>query len=107
MRKIHKAGVLHEDIYPSNLLLVRGDINDDGANCDDRLVWIDFDVATTFPELGPEQCEACKNEILLVEGFRELLVRVLLATVHSCLQGKKKRERKKERKKAIDGRVAD
>ncbi|CAI7642567.1 unnamed protein product [Penicillium bialowiezense] len=65
MKEVHRAGVLHKDIYPRNLLLVRGD--------PDRLVWIDFDIATTFTELGPEQMALCGHEIALVEGFGESL----------------------------------
>ncbi|KAJ5355465.1 uncharacterized protein N7496_012677 [Penicillium cataractarum] len=45
MEEIHRAGVHHQDIYPKNLLLVHGN--------PDRLVWIDFDVATTFCRVGP------------------------------------------------------
>ncbi|OQD72918.1 hypothetical protein PENDEC_c018G03957 [Penicillium decumbens] len=65
MKEIHRAGVLHEDIYPKNLLLVRGN--------PDRLVWIDFDVATTFTDFGPEQPARCDHEIALVKGFGEAL----------------------------------
>ncbi|KAL3478680.1 hypothetical protein BJX99DRAFT_224143 [Aspergillus californicus] len=63
MKEIHKAGVVHEDIYPKNLLLVRGD----GES--DKLVWIDFDVATTFNGLDPKQLSRCTYEIKLVECF--------------------------------------
>lgn len=66
MKEIHRAGVRHQDIYPRNLLLVRGIPN--------RLVWIDFDVATTFTEFGPEQLARCDYEIALVKGFGEALV---------------------------------
>ncbi|KAJ5844124.1 serine/threonine protein kinase [Penicillium rubens] len=58
MQEIHRAGVHHRDIYPKNLLLVRGN--------PDRLVWIDFDVATTFTDFGPEQLARCDHEISLV-----------------------------------------
>ncbi|KAK2741734.1 hypothetical protein FQN55_008234 [Onygenales sp. PD_40] len=65
MKEIHRAGVHHRDIYPRNLLLVRGN--------PDRLVWIDFDVATTFTDFGPEQLARCDYEIALVKGFGEAL----------------------------------
>ncbi|KAJ5177864.1 uncharacterized protein N7500_000563, partial [Penicillium coprophilum] len=65
MKEIHRAGVHHRDIYPKNLLLVRG--------TPDRLVWIDFDVATTFTNLGPEELDLCEYEIALVKGFGEAL----------------------------------
>ncbi|KAK1148805.1 hypothetical protein N8T08_008690 [Aspergillus melleus] len=66
MMEIHKAGVHHRDIYPKNLLLIRGDR--------DRLVWIDFDVATTFADYGDKQQEFCDHEIALVKGFGDALV---------------------------------
>lgn len=69
MKAIHRAGVHHQDIYPKNLLLVRG--NSDRP----RLVWIDFDAAKTFADFGPEQLAHCDHEIALVEGFGEALVR--------------------------------
>ena len=70
MKEIHRAGVHHQDIYPKNILLVHGH--------PDRLVWIDFDVATTFTEFGPEQLARCDSEIGLVKGFGEALVRAPL-----------------------------
>ena len=70
MKEIHRAGVHHQHIYPKNLLLVHGN--------PDRLVWIDFDVATTFTELSPEQLTRCDYEIALVKGFGEALVRAPL-----------------------------
>lgn len=66
MKEIHRAGVHHQDIYPRNLLLARGN--------PDRLVWIDFDVATTFTDFGREQLARCDYEIALVKGFGEALV---------------------------------
>ncbi|KAE8146706.1 hypothetical protein BDV25DRAFT_132726 [Aspergillus avenaceus] len=59
------SGVHHQDIYPKNLLLVRGNPN--------RLVWIDFDVATTFTDLGPKQLAHGDYEIALIKGFVEAL----------------------------------
>ncbi|KAJ5719070.1 hypothetical protein N7493_007525 [Penicillium malachiteum] len=66
LKEIHKAGVHHRDIYPKNLLLVRG--------TPDRLVWIDFDVSTTFTDDDPEGLARCEHEISLIEGLEELLV---------------------------------
>ncbi|CAG8946999.1 unnamed protein product [Penicillium salamii] len=65
MKEIYRAGVYHKDIYPRNLFLVCGD--------PDRLVWIDFDVATIFIDFGPEQLACCDYEIALVKGFGEAL----------------------------------
>lgn len=73
MKEIHKAGVHHQDIYPRNILLVRGN--------PDRLVWSDFDVATTFTDLGPEEQALCDHEIALVKGLGDLLVRTPLLLI--------------------------
>ncbi|KAJ6128114.1 hypothetical protein N7471_009331 [Penicillium samsonianum] len=59
MKQIHRADVHHRDIYPRNMLLVRGN--------PDRLVWIDFDVATTFTDFGPKQLAHSDHEISLVK----------------------------------------
>ncbi|KAL4794366.1 hypothetical protein BDV19DRAFT_390205 [Aspergillus venezuelensis] len=50
LEHIHRAGVYHQDIYPRNILLVQGD---PGRGTGDRLVWVDFDVATTYDEEDP------------------------------------------------------
>lgn len=63
-REIHSAFVHHRDIYPKNMLVVSGD----------RIVWIDFDVATTFSSVGPLEKAYCEYEIKLVERFGTLLV---------------------------------
>ncbi|CDM32934.1 unnamed protein product [Penicillium roqueforti FM164] len=47
------------------MLLVRGNL--------DRMVWIDFGIATTFTNFGPEQLAYCQHEIALIEGLGELL----------------------------------
>ncbi|KOS48572.1 hypothetical protein ACN38_g467 [Penicillium nordicum] len=65
MKEIHKAGVHHQDIYPKNILLVRGN--------PDRLLWIDFDVATTFTDPEPEQLALSDCETELVKGFGDAL----------------------------------
>lgn len=82
MKKIHKAGVHHRDTWPRSMLLVRGN---DGQP--DRLVWVDFDVATTFDEFEPEQLADCGDEIEIVKGLGELLVRIGLRVVLSYLRG--------------------
>lgn len=73
MKEIHKAGVHHQDIYPKNILLVRGN--------PDRLLWIDFDVATTFTDPEPEQLALSDCETELVKGFGDALVRAPLLHV--------------------------
>lgn len=66
IKEIHGARVHHHDIYPKNMLVVSGR----------RIVWIDFDVATSFDSMG--RCEAayCEYEVDLVKSFGKLLVRV-------------------------------
>lgn len=71
LSEIHRALVHHHDIYPKNILIVRGGGNHDGP---ERVVWIDFDVAMTFSSASPTAEEYCKYEIELVESFGELLV---------------------------------
>lgn len=73
MKEIHKAGVHHRDIHPKNILLVRGN--------PERLVWIDFDVATTFTDLHPEQLARSNHEIELVEGLGDALVKAPLLPI--------------------------
>ena len=43
--EIHDAKVLHDDVYPRNMMVVPGQ--------PDRILWIDFDSAQTFPENEP------------------------------------------------------
>jgi hypothetical protein len=66
MKEIHKALVHHRDIYPRNILIVPGE--------PDRVVWIDFDVATTFTSMGLREQEYCRYENELVASFGEALV---------------------------------
>ncbi|OOF98746.1 hypothetical protein ASPCADRAFT_512927 [Aspergillus carbonarius ITEM 5010] len=42
LREIHQTKVLHNDTYPRNILIVRGD--------PERIVWIDFDVSMSYSE---------------------------------------------------------
>lgn len=65
MKQIHGAHVHHRDIYPKNILLVPGE--------EGRVVWIDFDVATTFDSMGPSERRYCEYEDELVAGFGEAL----------------------------------
>lgn len=62
INQIHNAFVHHHDIYPKNMLVV----------CGTRIVWVDFDVATTFSSMGPCKKACCDYE--LVENFGKLLV---------------------------------
>ncbi|KAJ0413121.1 hypothetical protein BJY00DRAFT_306542 [Aspergillus carlsbadensis] len=42
LEEIHAAGVIHDDVYPRNLMVVKGDA--------ERAIWIDFDRAQTWDE---------------------------------------------------------
>ncbi|KAL4924011.1 uncharacterized protein BDV17DRAFT_295822 [Aspergillus undulatus] len=62
LEEIYKVGVVHEDIYPKYMLLVR-----DGTESEpNRLMWIYFDVATIFTELREKEAKACEWEMTLV-----------------------------------------
>jgi hypothetical protein len=39
-----------------------------------KIVWIDFDVATTFKDMGIREKAYCEYEVKLVKSFGELLV---------------------------------
>ena len=45
LRQFQKAEVFHGDAYPRNMMVVSGK--------PDRVLWIDFDSAQTFPENKP------------------------------------------------------
>lgn len=66
MKRIHEAHVIHEDVYPKNILVVPG--------APERLVWVGFDVATTFAHMGPKEKEYCNYEDILVAEFGRRLV---------------------------------
>lgn len=69
MKAIHSALIHHNDIYPKNILIV--------PSTPERVVWIDFDVATTFPHresMGCQELKYCDYEDALVASFGELLV---------------------------------
>ncbi|KAH2200672.1 hypothetical protein KXW59_003354 [Aspergillus fumigatus] len=68
LREIHGALIQHRDVYPKNILIAR-----------ERVVWIDFDVAVTFPDkesMNLQAEEYCQYEMKLFKSFGELLVRI-------------------------------
>lgn len=73
MKQIHAAHVHHRDIYPKNILVVPG--------VQKRMVWVDFDVATTFSIEGPDEQRLSEEEDTLVAEFGEFLVCPALALV--------------------------
>lgn len=66
MKHIHNAHVHHRDIYPKNILIVPG--------AEERMVWVDFDVATTFLNVGPDEQRYSEYEEALAAGFGDALV---------------------------------
>jgi hypothetical protein len=64
IQEIHSAFVHHRDVYPKNMLVAPGG----------RIVWVDFDVASTFSNMGPREEAYCKYEAELVKSFGKLLV---------------------------------
>ncbi|KAK9547706.1 hypothetical protein V6Z79_008532 [Aspergillus fumigatus] len=65
LREIHGALIQHRDVYPKNILIAR-----------ERVVWIDFDVAMTFPDkelMNLQAEEYCQYEMKLFKSFGELL----------------------------------
>lgn len=78
IEEIHKALVHHRDVYPKNLLLVLED--------PERVLWVDFDVATTYSSketMGLKREQYNFHEVELVKGFGELLVRLFPLTLSS------------------------
>lgn len=73
LKAIHAAHIHHYDLYPRNILIVRGS--------PERVVWIDFDVAMIFPNKATvgSPNEYCKYECDLVASLGELLVSICLA----------------------------
>ncbi|PYH98264.1 hypothetical protein BO71DRAFT_345219 [Aspergillus ellipticus CBS 707.79] len=63
IKEIHNARIHHHDIYPKSMLVVAGS----------RIVWIDFDVATTFDSMGSREKAYCDYEVELVQDFGKLL----------------------------------
>lgn len=68
LHDIHKAGILHGDPKPRNMVISPGE--------GDKVLWIDFDSAQTFSEdsLSPRQETWVKEEIEMVDFFVDALV---------------------------------
>ncbi|KAL7662254.1 hypothetical protein ACMYSQ_001601 [Aspergillus niger] len=67
---IHAAGVLHADPKPRNMMVSLSE--------DDRVLWIDFDSAQTFPEggdLSPRQRKWIEGEDEMVDYFVDALAK--------------------------------
>ncbi|KAE8421913.1 hypothetical protein BDV36DRAFT_280243 [Aspergillus pseudocaelatus] len=66
LRGIHGALIHHRDVYPKNILIIRGP--------PERVVWKDFDVAVTFDSMESmehQDEEYCSFEIELKEDQRQ------------------------------------
>ncbi|OJJ65748.1 hypothetical protein ASPBRDRAFT_49509 [Aspergillus brasiliensis CBS 101740] len=63
MKQIHATHVHHRDIYPKNILIVLGD--------EERMVWVDSDVAMTFTTAGPDEQRLSETEDTYVAEFGE------------------------------------
>ena len=69
LRGIHGALIHHRNVYPKNILIIRGP--------PERVIWIDFGVAVKFyleKSMGHQGEEYCNIEITLVKSFGELLI---------------------------------
>ncbi|KAE8404419.1 hypothetical protein BDV37DRAFT_271491 [Aspergillus pseudonomiae] len=65
MKQIHAAYVHHRDIYPKNILVIPGD--------EERMVWVDSDVAIIFTTAGPDGQRLSEIEDTYVAEFGEFL----------------------------------
>ncbi|PYI10982.1 hypothetical protein BO78DRAFT_457943, partial [Aspergillus sclerotiicarbonarius CBS 121057] len=68
LQDIYNALVHHHDIYPKNIFIVHGSL--------ERVVWIDFDVAMTFPDkqsISSQAKEYFDYEVKLAASFGDLL----------------------------------
>lgn len=72
IQDIHRALVLHCDAKPRNMMIVRGDPEDE------RVVWLDFDRAQTYyaDSLTERQRGFIEDEELMVRQFVGSLVSV-------------------------------
>ncbi|PLN77612.1 hypothetical protein BDW42DRAFT_187947 [Aspergillus taichungensis] len=61
IREIHGARVHHRDVYPKNMLVVSGT----------KVVWVDFDVAMTFEDIGDCEKAYCEYEVELKDDQKE------------------------------------
>lgn len=72
IKQVHLALVEHNDSYPKDIVIVPGD--------PERLVWIDFDVAITYPNsiyIGDRERGWIELETGCVEDFGVMLVGAL------------------------------
>lgn len=78
LHDIHKAGILHGDTDPRNMMVCPG-----CHGKPDRVLWIDFDSAQLLPEdnLSPRQQMWLQEESEPMDCFAESLVSLLIGIV--------------------------
>jgi len=82
---IHDAHILHGDPRPRNMMIVTAQGKSEGKSIE-RVLWLDFDHATTYCEaLSEEEKAVLIQEALIIEQLGPLLVRSLFAPHSSPL----------------------
>ena len=69
IRQVHRALIEHNDPYPKNIVIISADT--------ERVIWIDFDVAITYPNdsyIGERERDWIEFETESVEGLGVMLV---------------------------------
>ena len=70
IRQVHRALIEHNDPYPKNIVIISGD--------SERVIWIDFDVAITYPNdsyIGERERDWIESETESVVGLGVMLVK--------------------------------
>lgn len=78
LESIHKAGVYHGDLWPRNLMV---------QSRTERVIWIDFDRAQTFPEnqtISERQAEWLRDEKELLDELLDELVKTHNPNKYRC-----------------------
>lgn len=71
IKAIISAFIHHHDIYPKNMLVVSGS----------KIVWIEFDVAMTFDDMGSHEKAYCRYKVDLVKSFGKLLICIFISSL--------------------------
>lgn len=76
IQEIHKAGVLHADPKPRNMMVVAGDA--------ERVVWLDFDRSYTYTlgSMTEQEQARLENEEVRIVGIKEYLVSYLYYIIY-------------------------
>lgn len=68
--EFHDMGILHDDLYPRNMLIAKGE-----EGQEDRVLWIDFDLAWTNLPDDDQRREWFEDEKEIMQQFAGDLVR--------------------------------